>query len=123
MDGKGRMRMTVRECYEYLGASYDDVLSRFGSEELVERFAIRFLSDQSFCQLRDALEKGDGEAAFRAAHTLKGVCMNLGFGNLYSVSAALTEKLRGNQIEGSKELFKKVEKSYIDLVTILEQIG
>lgn len=117
------MRMTVREGYEYLGASYDDVLSRFGSEELVERFAIRFLSDQSFRQLRDALEKGDGEAAFRAAHTLKGVCMNLGFDNLYYVSAALTEKLRGHQIEGSKELFKKVEKSYIDLVAILEQIG
>lgn len=123
MDGKGRMRMTVRECYEYLGASYDDVLSRLGSEELVERFAIRFLSDQSFRQLRDALEKGDGEVAFRAAHTLKGVCMNLGFDNLYSVSAALTEKLRGHQIEGSEELFKKVEKSYMDLVAILEQIG
>ena len=115
------MRMTVREGYEYLGASYDDVLSRFGSEELVERFAIRFLSDQSFRQLRDALEKGDGERAFRAAHTLKGVCINLGFDRLYNVSAELTEKLRGREIEGSEELFEQVEKEYHALTAVLKQ--
>ena len=35
------------------------------------------------------------EAAFRAAHTLKGVAQNLGFQKLYLSSAALTEALRG----------------------------
>ncbi len=49
---------------------------------------------------------------FRAAHTLKGVCQNLGFDNLYQVSFDITEKLRGRETDGCEELFAKVEEQY-----------
>ena len=42
--------------------------------------------------------------AFRAAHTLKGVCQNLGFTNLYQPTYDLTEVLRTGTLEGTKEL-------------------
>ena len=98
--------MTVKECYEKVGSDYDGVLKRLGSEALVKRFAVKFLNDPSFQDLTDGLAAKDGEKAFRAAHTLKGICLNLGFDNLFAPSQELTEKLRGaTTIEGADELF------------------
>ena len=52
------------------------------------------------------------EEAFRAAHTLKGVCLNLGFDNLYKASSAITEIFRAGELAGAKEAFEEVEKQY-----------
>lgn len=64
--------MTVKECYEQMGADYEDVLGRLRNEALIRKFAKKFLEDGSFQMLKDGLAKKDGEMAFRAAHTLKG---------------------------------------------------
>lgn len=95
--------MTVKECYEQMGADYEGVL---------KKFAKKFLDDGSYQSLKDNLAQGNGEEAFRAAHTLKGVCQNLGFDNLYQVSFDITEKLRGRETDGCEELFAKVEEQY-----------
>lgn len=104
--------MTVKECYEQMGADYEGVLGRLRSEALIKKFAKKFLDDGSFQSLKDNLAAGNGEEAFRAAHTLKGVCQNLGFDNLYTVSFDITEKLRERATESSEELFAKVEEQY-----------
>ena len=116
-----RKDMTIRECYEKTGSDYESILKRFGSEAMIQRFALKFLKDCSFSDLKNALKAKDGERAFRAAHTLKGVCINLGFDRLYNVSAELTEKLRGREIEESEELFEQVEKEYHALTAVLKQ--
>ena len=104
--------MTVKECYQQMGADYEGVLGRLRSEALIKKFAMKFLDDGSFQSLKDNLIQGNGEEAFRAAHTLKGVCQNLGFDNLYKVSFDITEKLRGKETKGCEELFAKVEDQY-----------
>ena len=104
--------MNTKECYEKIGSNYESVLSRFGNEALVKRFALKFLKDPSYAELREALEARDAERAFRAAHTLKGVCLNLGFDNLFTVSSDLTEKLRAKELDGADELFVKVKEQY-----------
>ena len=104
--------MTVKECYEQMGADYEGVLGRLRSEGLIKKFAKKFLDDGSFQSLKDNLAQGNGEEAFRAAHTLKGVCQNLGFDNLYQVSFDITEKLRGRETDGCEQLFAKVEDHY-----------
>ena len=86
--------MTMRECYEAIGGNYKDVLGRLHSEALIRRFTLKFLEDQSYLQLKQALENKNYEDAFRGAHTLKGVCQNLSFDHLYEVSNELTELLR-----------------------------
>ena len=63
--------MTIRECYDELGSDFDKVLSRLVSEALVKKFALKFLDDPSFGQLKTALTDKDAETAFRMAHTLK----------------------------------------------------
>ena len=85
--------MTVRECYEQMGADYEDVLGRLRNEALIRKFAKKFLEDGSFQMLKDGLAKKDGEMAFRAAHTLKGVCQNLGFDNYMSQALILQRSL------------------------------
>lgn len=115
--------MTVRESYEKIGSNFDEVLRRLGSEALVKRFALKFLNDTSFQDLKDALVKKDGETAFRAAHTLKGVCLNLGFDNLYPSSKDLTELLRAGSMDGYEDLFAEVEKEYSRTCEALRKVA
>ena len=115
--------MTVKQCYEQIGAEYDDTLKRFGNEAFVRKFALVFLDDPGFAKLKESIEENDGEEAFRAAHTLKGVCLNLGFTRLYQSSAELTEKLRGQKsTDGCDELFKSVSDNYYETVNAIKQI-
>ncbi len=86
--------MTLRECYAALGGDYEDVSSRLPSERLVQRFILRFLDDQSFALFRASMEAKNYDEAFRAAHTIKGVCQNLGFTCLLKSSSAMSDALR-----------------------------
>ena len=43
-----RKDMTIRECYEKTGSDYESILKRFGSEAMIQRFALKFLKDGSF---------------------------------------------------------------------------
>lgn len=114
--------MTVRECYEQMGADFDNVLGRLGSEQMVQRFALKFLNDTSYQTLEETLKEKNVEQAFRAAHTLKGVCLNLGFDNLFTVSSELTERLRAGELDGTEELFEKVKEQYEITVKAIQGI-
>lgn len=88
--------MTVRECYEQMGADYEGVLGRLRSEVLIKKFAKKFLDDGSFRSLKD---------------------------NLYKASFDITEKLRGRDTEGCEELLAKVEEQYnntVDAIHMME---
>lgn len=104
--------MNIRECYDKMGANFDEVLQRLGSESFIQRFAVRFLDDTSFQMIKDGIAANDAELAFRGAHTLKGVCSNLGFTKLYEESARLTEILRGRELVGYEEALEEVQKQY-----------
>ena len=83
--------MTIKECYEAMGGDYEDVFKRPMSEARIKKFALMFKKDPSMSQLTQAMDAGDTETAFRAAHTLKGICANLGFKSLFEVSYEITE--------------------------------
>ena len=114
--------MTLRECYEQLGADYDDVLGRLMSETIIKKFAIKFIDDKSFVNLEQAMADNDANEAFRAVHTMKGICLNLGFDNLYKASSELTEKLRGGELDGSDELYENVKKEYVKTIDVIKQM-
>ena len=113
---------TLREAYESVGADYEDVLHRLmDSDDMVARFAGKFLEDPSFGQLEEALAAGDVEPAFRAAHTLKGVAQNLGLVNVYDPASELTEILRAGSFEGADELAVSVREQYQATVEALAE--
>ena len=53
--------MTIQECYKEMGGDFEGVQKRFGGVALVEKFAIKFLSDSSFQDLEDGLKEKDAE--------------------------------------------------------------
>lgn len=97
--------MTIQECYKKMGADYQEVLGRLYNEAMICKFVRMFLQDDSFQILEEALRRGDVKEAFRGAHTLKGVCQNLGFSNLYAPTYTLTETLRAGRLSGCSALF------------------
>ena len=107
--------MTIEQCYASLGGSYAEVSMRLPSPRLVEKFIGKFLSDDSFGELCARMASGSRREAFRAAHTLKGVCANLGFDALLGVVEPLTELLRPEVSEipaGADALLKDVCREY-----------
>lgn len=116
--------MTTENCYARIGGDWDGVLSRLGSEARVSRFLRMVPGDASFQTLSDALARGDVNTAFRAAHSLKGLALNLGLTPLAVSAGSLTELLRSGQDQGADGLFQEVRDSYdIIVAAILEWEG
>lgn len=109
--------MTIEECYTAMGANYQDVLRRFYKPDMIRRFARMFLQDTSFQQLTDAMARQDVKDAFLAAHTLKGVCLNL-----MPSAVALTEILRAGSFDGAAEQYALVEKEYHKTIEALNAL-
>ena len=118
--------MDIKQVYEEINGDYEGVLSRLPKPELVQNFAIKFLDDTSVDSLSKALEEDNMEEAFRAAHTLKGICLNLGFTGLFESAEVMTEALRPGNEHPSKEevivLFKRVEKDYLKVISSINKL-
>lgn len=119
--------MSLKECYDKMGADYEDVLSRLRSEVLVRKFALKFLDDDSYANLNAAMESGNAPEAFRGAHTLKGVAQNLGFGPLYKAAAEVTESLRPSEtnsgdMEKAAKLMPAVDEEYARTIAAIKEL-
>ena len=86
------------------------------SEAMIRKFAVKFPEDKSFAELTKALEQGDVETAFRAAHTIKGLCLTLGFSHLTAPASELTELLRAGRLDGSEVLYGQLAQALICLM-------
>ena len=114
--------MTLQECYAALEGDYQGVLGRLTSERMVQKFALKFLNDGSYQLLISSMEEGNCEEAFRAAHTIKGVCQNLGFTRLGDSSSALTESLRSGWTPEADRLLEQTKADYQNTVTPLQSL-
>lgn len=112
--------MTLKECYAAMEGDYDEVFSRLRKDERIQKFVVKFLDDKSFGELKAAVEAGDMDMAFRAAHTLKGVSQNLSLSKLFECTNKLTELLRGGQMD--EELYKQVEQSYHQTIAAIKEL-
>ncbi len=114
--------MTLKQLYNSIVGDYDDVVKRLISEELVSRFVVKFVADDSFSVLNEGMRERDAEKAFRGAHTLKGVAQNLGFTALGKSAAELTEVLRGGAFTtNADELFEKVKADYENVISAIKE--
>ena len=105
--------MNLKECYEALGGDYESVLGRLRSDRMITKFCLKFLDDKSCENLVEAVGRKDAETAFRAAHTIKGICQNLSFDRLYESSHAVAECLRsGAWDEAAVAMTERVKEDY-----------
>lgn len=119
--------MQLKDCYERFGGDYESVRQRMPREQMIRKFAIRFLSDSSYNLLCTSLDEKNYEEAFRAAHSLKGVCQNLGFKRLESTVTIITEYLRNwktqeMEEDQCKQLLAPVSEDYKLVVENIKQL-
>ncbi len=114
--------MNLKEAYQQFGGDYQGVMMRLQNEEMITRLAKKFIDDESYQSLKENLEKNNIDEAFRFVHTLKGICSNFGFNDLYESSCLLTEELRNRQTEHVEEYFKKITSDYEKVIQALKQL-
>ncbi len=116
--------MKTAEFYEKINGNYREVLERLlNKEELVQRFLKKYLTDSSFQRLEEAVESGDVEAIFRAAHTLKGVVSNLGLTPLYDATHVLVEITRSGRSDGIAETFERIAAAHHDITELIHTVN
>ncbi len=114
----------LEQFYASVGSNAATIISRLGgSSALVERFLGKFPSDGSMQALRTALDSGETQVAFRAAHTMKGLCANLGLQTLFEKASAVTELLRAGSLEEARTALPELEEEYKRTLEALRSIG
>lgn len=114
--------MTLQECYEKMGANYEEVKRHLLKDERIQKILLLFLKDPSYDSLKAAMEGGDRETAFRAAHTLKGISLNLGLSALQQSSSALAEALRNDPpAENAQALYEALIPDYERVASTIRQ--
>ncbi len=102
--------ISMREAYEKIGANYEDACARLMGEEMLSRFALKFLDDESMDKLEAAMAAGDAEGAFMAAH------------NLYEPAVVVTETLRGaDAVDGAREGMHALQQQYAATLSALRE--
>ncbi len=114
--------MDLKEFYTAVGGNYQNVMARLPSEQLIRKFLLKFKQDGSYALLLSSVKAGDQETAFRAAHTLKGVCQNLGIDRLLESSSAITEALRHGETASYENLLEKVTVDYDEAIDNLNKL-
>ena len=112
--------MTLQECYAAMGGDYQGVMGRLSSERMVQKFVLKFLNDGSYDLLLRSMEEENYAEAFRAAHTIKGVCQNLDFTTLYQSSSQLSEALRNGLSPEAPALVEQVKADYTKTVAAIQ---
>lgn len=114
--------MTVKEFYYFVGGDYEDAINRFRDDSRIYRYLSMFLKDTTYSDLVKELNNGNVEEAFRYAHTMKGLCQNLSFVELYKVSFKMTELLRAKELEKSLIYLPEVTNAYRKVVEGIMEI-
>lgn len=91
------------------GADYEGIIDRFMDDaELYEDCFAKFLADRQIALLSDSIAAGDYQAAFQAAHALKGLSGNLGLTPLFTVVCQLVESLRAQDYSQVQTQYEEV---------------
>ena len=112
--------MTVDDLKRF-GANTEEGLKRcMGNEAFYIRLVKMMPNDQNFGILYDSIEKGDLDAAFEAAHALKGALGNLSITSLFEPVQTVTELLRARTQMDYAPIVSEIKAKHDELVKLCE---
>ncbi|MBQ4280555.1 MAG: Hpt domain-containing protein [Spirochaetales bacterium] len=110
--------MTIDDLRRF-GADTDEGIRRcMGNEGFYLRLVKMMPNDQNFAILFDAIEKGDLDTAFEAAHALKGALGNLSITSLLDPVLKITDLLRSRTRMDYSDLVSEIRKKHHELVEL-----
>ena len=102
--------MTIGDLIDF-GADTQEGLKRcLNNEEFYLRMVKKMPGDANFQKLYDAMAAGDQNAAFDAAHSLKGALGNLALTPIFAPVAELTELLRAHSRQDCTALLETIRR-------------
>ena len=112
--------MITIDSLKQFGANVDEGLKRcMNNEEFYLKLVTKAVEDASYDKLKDAVEAGDLDAAFEAAHALKGVSANLALTPIYEPVFEITELLRARTETDYSGYLKKIMDKKDELKSLL----
>ena len=114
-----------KEIFAAYGVDYNATLRRFaGNMALYLRVLGMLPNDKSLEKLGAAIDSGDLDNAFEAAHTLKGVAGNLGLPPLLEAVHTIVEPLREREERSDyAQLYTAVQAEYQKAEAFVETIN
>ena len=111
--------ISMREAYEKIGANYDDACARLMGDEMLARFALKFLDDESMDKLEAAMAAGDGRRGVLGRHRQT---KTVGFDNRCEPAVVVTEALRGaDAVDGAREGMHALQQQYAATMSALRE--
>ena len=113
--------MTIQDLKDF-GANTDEGLARcINNEDFYFRMIRMAVADGGYAKLSDAIEKKDLDAAFEAAHGLKGILGNLALKPLFDPTSEMTELLRARKDIDYSPYMDELMNQYEKLKKICEE--
>ena len=117
------MQAETRHLLMEAGIDLEDAMDRFfDDEELFMSVVKMFLEDPNYGLYKEAMEKKSFEDAFKAMHTLKGLCGNLSLIPLFEVTSREVELLRSEKYPEAEELMPELDREYNKVFEALQKV-
>lgn len=119
--------MALEEFYGRIAGDLGAVRGFLPSDESIMKLLVMFFDEPVYGELCDSIKANDMATAFRAAHTMKGLAVGMGFTGLHDASSRLTEALRPNDLgepsvpENVQALFERVKQEYSEITEAYQQ--
>lgn len=92
------------------GIDYIDAMDRMDDNpDLYQKLAFKYLNDENYVNLVAAMDVKDYDAAYKAAHALKGVSGNLSFNNLFKAAAAASDALFQGEYQAAEGFMPEIK--------------
>ena len=112
----------IEQFYKNINGNYSEAISRMRDDERIKKYLKFFLMDESFLEIKKAIEENNCEEAFKASHTLKGVSQNMSFTDLSETVVEITELCRAGNLSEAKNLFPILEKKYNLVISEINKV-
>lgn len=116
--------MKLREFYENNGIDYDAFIHRLrGKESLAVKYIRVFLTDSTFGELIDAVERKDLSQVGKTAHALKGIALNLDFIKLSDLCVEIIDTAKLAKIQEVERQFELLKTEFEQIVSALQSLA
>lgn len=92
-----------------------------GNLALYVKYLRAFAQDPSYEELRQAVARGDGQAAAAAAHTLKGISATLLLEAVLAPCLEILSLARAGRMDEAEKVMPKLRQAYESVLRIIEK--